>query len=100
MVSDETASLKSVEKKEAEEDRKIPKRNRLTDRRDFVKIKDLTGKIAKDFRWRCAYGTHPFPSRTRWLRHKRPMVLYWKRYGRAGGCRIIKQKKLSNYIRY
>ena len=38
--------------------------------------------------WRCAYGTHPFPSRTRRLRHKRPMVLCWRRYGRAGGCQI------------
>ena len=42
----------------------------------------------KNFWWRCAYGTHPFSSRTRWLRHKRPMVLYWRRYGRAGGCQI------------
>ena len=42
----------------------------------------------KHFWWRCAYGTHPFSSRTRWLRHKRPMVLYWRRYGRAGGCQI------------
>ena len=35
---------------------------------------------------RCA--GHPFSSRTRWLRPKRPMVLYWRRYGRAGGCQI------------
>ena len=41
------------------------------------------------FRWRCAQGTHPFPSRTRWLRPKRPMVLCWRRHGRAGGCQII-----------
>ena len=28
-----------------------------------------------EYRWcRCAYGKHPYPSRTRWLRHKRPMV--------------------------
>ena len=40
------------------------------------------------FWWRCAYGTHPFSSRTRWLRPKRPMILYWRRYGKAGGCRI------------
>ena len=40
------------------------------------------------FRWRCAQGTHPFPSRTRWLRPKRPMVLCWRRHGRAGGCQI------------
>ena len=45
-------------------------------------------KLRKNFRWRCVWGTHPFPSRTRWLRLRRPMVLYWRRYGRAGGCRI------------
>ena len=33
-------------------------------------------------------GTHPFPSRTRWLRPWRPMVLCWRRHGRAGGCQI------------
>ena len=42
----------------------------------------------KDFRCRCAWGTHPFPSRTRWLRPKRPMILCWRRHGKAGGCRI------------
>ena len=42
--------------------------------------------------WRCAYGTHPFSSRTRWLRRKRPMVLCWRRYGRAGGCWIINRE--------
>ena len=52
-------------------------------------------KMDKDFRWRCAQGTHPFPSRTRWLRPKRPMVLYWRRYGRVGGCQIIKKKNWS-----
>ena len=41
------------------------------------------------FRWRCAEGIYPFPSRTRWSRPQRPMVLYWRRYGRAGGCRIL-----------
>ena len=35
---------------------------------------------------RCAQGTHPFPSRTRWLRPKRPMILCWRRHGKAGGC--------------
>ena len=30
-------------------------------------------------------GRHPFPSRTRWLRPVRPMVLGWRRPGRAGG---------------
>ena len=38
--------------------------------------------------WRCARGTHPFPSRTRRLRPGRPMVLCWRRHGRAGGCQI------------
>ena len=46
-------------------------------------------QINRDLWCRCAYGTHPFPSRTRWLRHKRPMVLCWRRHGRAGGCQII-----------
>ena len=45
-------------------------------------------KTGKSFWWRCAYGSHPFPSRTRWLRHKRPMVLHWRRCGRVGGCQI------------
>ena len=52
--------------------------------------KDCTNGLqgsTKIFRWRCAQGTHPFSSRTRWLRPKRPMVLCWRRYGRAGGCR-------------
>ena len=39
------------------------------------------------FRWRCASGKHPYPSRTRWLRLKRPMILCWRRHGKAGGCR-------------
>ena len=43
--------------------------------------------ITETFRWRCAQGTHPYPSRTRWLRPGRPMVLCWRRHGRAGGCR-------------
>ena len=37
---------------------------------------------------RCACGTHPFPFRTRWLRHRRPMVLCWRRHGRVGGCQL------------
>ena len=48
--------------------------------------------IANPSGWRCAQGTHPFPSRTRWLRPERPMVLCWRRHGRAGGCRIKKRK--------
>ena len=38
--------------------------------------------------WRCAWGKHPSTSRTRWLRPRRPMVLCWRRHGRAGGCQI------------
>ena len=45
-------------------------------------------KASRIFRWRCAQGRHPFSSRTRWLRPGRPMILYWRRYGKAGGCRI------------
>ena len=41
-----------------------------------------------------------FPSRTRWLRPKRPMVLYWRRYGRAGGCRIYKKQKPLQRVFY
>ena len=41
---------------------------------------------------RCVWGTHPFPSRTRRLRPRRPMVLHWRRCGRAGGCRIPKKR--------
>ena len=44
----------------------------------------------KSFWWRCAYGAHPFSSRTRRLRRKRPMVLCRGRHGRAGGCQIKK----------
>ena len=50
-----------------------------------------TQLITRNFRWRCVQGTHPFPSRTRWLRPVRPMVLCWRRYGRIGGCRIKKE---------
>ena len=41
-----------------------------------------------DFWCRCACGTHPYPSRTRWLSRRRPMVLCRRRHGRAGGCQI------------
>ena len=41
---------------------------------------------------RCGWGKHPFPSRTRRLRPKRPMVLHWRRCGRAGGCQIKKER--------
>ena len=41
-------------------------------------------------------GTHPFPSRTRRLRPKRPMVLHWRRCGRAGGCQLPNKKTGEN----
>ena len=53
--------------------------------RDFA-----NGLNAKHFWWRCARGKHPFPSRTRWLRPGRPMVLCWRRHGRAGGRQILR----------
>ena len=46
----------------------------------------------KHFWCRCGWGTHPFPSRTRRLRPNRPMVLHWRRCGRAGGRQIKKEK--------
>src|SRR5699024_11027639 len=49
-------------------------------------------QITKDFRWRCASGKHPYPSRTRRLRLKRPMILCWRRHGKAGGCREPQKK--------
>ena len=49
--------------------------------------------------WRCAYGKHPFSSRTRWLRRKRPMVLCWRRYGRAGGCQIHLADLVKRYAK-
>ena len=48
---------------------------------------------------RCAWGTHPFPSRTRRLRPKRPMVLHWRRCGRAGG-RQTKRKRQGDLLTY
>ena len=47
--------------------------------------------ITQCFWWRCGQGTHPFPSRTRRLRPNRPMVLHWRRCGRAGGRQIKKK---------
>ncbi|MCU6686339.1 hypothetical protein OCV99_07190, partial [Dorea acetigenes] len=34
-----------------------------------------------------------YPSRTRWLRPKRPMVLHWRRCGRAGGRQVKKEER-------
>ena len=56
-------------------------------------LRRIRGSIASgrnltnlNFWRRYARGKHPYPSRTRWLSPGRPMVLYWRRYGRAGGC--------------
>ena len=49
---------------------------------------EKTSLSAQSFWWRCVSGKHPFTFRTRWLRPRRPMVLYWWRYGRVGGCQI------------
>ena len=51
------------------------------------------------FRCRCVWGKHPSTSRTRWLRPRRPMILYWRRYGKAGGCRIFKKRNFTNDLR-
>ena len=51
--------------------------------------------ITEHFWWRCAFGKHPSTSRTRWLRPLRPMILYWRRYGKAGGCQIKMGVQLS-----
>ena len=50
-----------------------------------------TSPSVHSFWWRCGQGSHPYTSRTRWLRPDRPMVLYWRRYGRVGGCQIDKK---------
>ena len=50
--------------------------------------KKCTREDNKKLWWRYVRGTHPFPSRTRWLRPGRPMVLCWRRHGRVGGCQL------------
>ena len=52
----------------------------------FVRRQSLYSVSTQCIWWRCAWGTHPFPSRTRRLRPERPMVLHWRRCGRVGGC--------------
>ena len=68
-------------KRTSSKNEQIRKTNRFEKRID---------SFEKRFRWRCVEGKHPYPYRTRWLRPLRPMVLCWKRHGRAGGCRIYK----------
>ena len=66
-------------------------------RNNFHTKLERTSLSAQYFRRRCAWGTHPFPSRTRRLRPKRPMVLHWRRCGRAGGCRIPLKKNREKF---
>ena len=75
------------------QDRQIPQRSwrKLRSNFELAAVKHTAAvrtKRGSFFRWRCAQGRHPFSSRTRWLRPGRPMILYWRRYGKAGGCRI------------
>ena len=70
-----------------------PERGRITcenqfKRKFFEVWKFFACKQNKHFRWRCAWGTHPFPYRTRRLRPKRPMILGGRLPGKVGGCRI------------
>ena len=53
---------------------------------------EKTSPRTQAFWWRCVQGQHPFPSRTRWLRPERPMVLHWRRCGRVGGRQFKKRK--------
>ena len=50
-------------------------------------------QVTQIYWWRCVQGQHPFPSRTRWLRPERPMVLHWRRCGRVGGRQFKKEKR-------
>ena len=61
---------------------------------------EKTSPSAQYFRWRCVQGQHPFPSRTRWLRLRRPMILCWRRHGKVGGCRIKKNSIANGYYQY
>ena len=42
---------------------------------------ELSRELNKTFLVSMRLGKHPFPSRTRRLRPKRPMVLHWRRCG-------------------
>ena len=63
-----------------------------------IRSEDSVEDNEREIQWRCAYGTHPFSSRTRRLRRKRPMVLCWRRHGRAGGCWIINREDPRGYL--
>ena len=69
---------------------KGPRRDRRTKLRSNARKTSLRTRA---FWWRCAQGQHPFPSRTRWLRPERPMVLHWRRCGRVGGRQFKKEKR-------
>ena len=55
-------------------------------KRPCLVLKALEKRL-KRFRWRCVCGKHPYPYRTRRLRHRRLMILGWRRPGKVGGCR-------------
>ena len=55
-------------------------------------------KITEPIWRRCGWGTHPYPSRTRRLRPSRPMILHWRRCGKAGGCQIKKRKRTERSV--
>ena len=64
-----------------------------TEEQSFVLKLGKTSLRTRAFWWRCVQGQHPFPSRTRWLRPERPMVLHWRRCGRVGGRQFKKEKR-------
>ena len=61
---------------------------------------NVLNPVTRIFWWRCACGRHPFPYRTRWLRRRRPMVLHWRRCGRAGGRQIKKENNRRKSAEY
>ena len=63
-----------------------------TEEQSFVLKLGKTSLRTRAFWWRCVQGQHPFPSRTRWLRPERPMVLHWRRCGRVGGRQFKKRR--------
>ena len=47
--------------------------------------------------WRCVYGKHPYPCRTRRLSHRRPMILGGGLPGKVGGCQLL-NLRLKNLV--
>ena len=48
--------------------------------------------------WRCVYGKHPYPCRTRRLSHRRPMILGGGLPGKVGGCQLLKFKQETAFL--